>query len=300
MAGTVELDEGPVDYVRTGGPGPVVVLVNAALSDETLWAGVAAELTAYDVVSLVLPLGAHRRPMSEHADLSLRGQARLLADVLEALDLREVTLCFNDWCAAQVMVAEGWTDRVARLVLVSCETAANYLPGLPGRFLGLLGRSRAGPWLGYQSMRLPLATRLPLTFGRMSDRPLPPALVRGWFGPGQRDPRIRRDLRRYVGDVPAARRCLQDAERSLGGFQQPVLVVWGEEDRVMPRAEGQTLADRFAAGRFVLVPGAGTLVPLDQPVRLASLVRDFAGSRGWDVRGGGRDESGGGPWSTHP
>lgn len=32
-----------------------------------------------------------------------------------------MTLCFNDWCVAQVMIADGQMDRVGRLVLVSCE-----------------------------------------------------------------------------------------------------------------------------------------------------------------------------------
>ena len=37
---------------------------------------------------------------------------RIVAEFLEALDLRDVTLCFNDWCGAQVMIADGLMDRV--------------------------------------------------------------------------------------------------------------------------------------------------------------------------------------------
>lgn len=254
----------------------MVVLVNAALADELLWSEVIAHLSPeFRCVAVVLPLGAHKRPMRAGSELSLRGQARLLADFLAAVGVRDVTLCFNDWSGAQMMVARGWVDRVARLVLVSCETAGNYPPGLPGRFLALLGRVPGGLWFGYQSMRLPLAHRLPFTLGRMTHAPFPRALASRWFAPGRRDAAIRRDLRAYVSGVPAARRELDEATTRLRSFDRSVLVVWGEEDRVMPRSEGEALAAAFPASRFVTVAESATLVPLDQPGRLAHLIADF-------------------------
>jgi hypothetical protein len=72
-------------------------------------------------------------PIRSDADLSLRGQARLLAEYLDRLELNDVTLVFNAWCGAQVMVAEAWDARIGRLVFASCETFDNYPPGLPGR-----------------------------------------------------------------------------------------------------------------------------------------------------------------------
>jgi pimeloyl-ACP methyl ester carboxylesterase len=82
--------------------------------------------------------------MRPEADLSLRGQVRLLAEFLERLELEEVTLVFNDWCGAQLLVAEGWDGRVERLVLASCETYDNYPPGLPGRVAALAARLPGG------------------------------------------------------------------------------------------------------------------------------------------------------------
>ena len=90
-----------------------------------------------------LPLGAHRQPMRPGADLSLRGQSRLVSQVLERLDLRNVTLCFNDWAAPQLMVAEGRTDRVAAMVLVSCETQATTRPAFPVAHLRYWGERPA-------------------------------------------------------------------------------------------------------------------------------------------------------------
>jgi pimeloyl-ACP methyl ester carboxylesterase len=126
----IELSAGPIRYEDTDGEGPVVVLCHGLLMTASLWNAVVEELgSGFRCVRPTLPLGAHPRPMHPDADLSLRGQVRLLAEFLERLELEEVTLVFNDWCGAQLLVAEGWDTRVGRLVLASCETDDNYPPG---------------------------------------------------------------------------------------------------------------------------------------------------------------------------
>ena len=74
----------------------------------------------------------------------------MIAGFLTELDLRHVTVVCNDWGGAQLVISPGGTDRVANLVLVSCEAFDNYppgLPGLPGRLLcrnaALLGGRKA-------------------------------------------------------------------------------------------------------------------------------------------------------------
>ena len=66
------------------------------------------------------------------------------------------------------------------------------------------------------------------------------------------------------------------ATEQLSQFVRPVLVAWGADDRAMPLAEGRRLAAAFPQGRFTTVPDAGTLVPLDQPEALASLIDEHA------------------------
>ncbi len=61
----------------------------------------------------------------------------MIAGFLVELDLHDVTLVCNDWGGAQLVVSPGDSDRVANLVLVSCEAFDNYPPGLPGRLLCL-------------------------------------------------------------------------------------------------------------------------------------------------------------------
>ncbi len=143
-----ELAAGPIGYEDTGGAGRVVVLLHGLVMDEAVWRQVVARMgPGYRCILPTLPFGAHRQPMRPDADLSLRGVGRIVADLLDELDLRAVTLGFNDWGGAQVMIADGRMRRVERLVLTSCEAFENW----PGAWRGPSPTAR---W-----SRSPIATR---------------------------------------------------------------------------------------------------------------------------------------------
>jgi pimeloyl-ACP methyl ester carboxylesterase len=275
----VELSAGPISYEDSGGDGPTVVLCHGLLMDGALWDEVVAELgPSFRCLRPTLPMGAHRMPMHPEADLSLVGQVRLLVEFLDALELEDVTLVFNDWCGAQILIAEGWDERIARIVFASCETYDNYPPGLPGKFAGLSARLPGGI-RGLGLLRFRPLRQLPLTFGRMSKRPVPDALFKDWLEPLRRQPEIRADLRKYAGDTPAGRAKLVAANPSLGGFEKPVLVAWAAEDWVMPIESGQRLAASFPNSRWVEIPASRTLIPIDQPEILATAIGSFVTAR---------------------
>jgi pimeloyl-ACP methyl ester carboxylesterase len=272
----IELSAGPIWYEDTHGEGPVVVFVHGLLMTASLWDDVVNEIGP-DIrcVRPTLPLGAHRQPMRPDADLSLRGQVRVLIEFLERLELKNVTLAFNDWSGAQLLVAEGWDTRVGRLILVSCETADNYPPGLPGRILALAATVPGGLAAALKPLRFRALRRLPMTFGLMSKRPLPDELVDQWLEPVRSRSEIRRDLRKYAGDTREGRRQLVNASQHLSGFNKPVLVVWAAEDKVMPVAAGRRLAASFPESSFVEIADSRTLVPIDQPRALAHIIAAF-------------------------
>lgn len=270
----VELSAGTIHYEEAG-DGPPLVLVHGLMMDGRLWDGVVAELTASRrCLTPTLPLGSHREAMRPDADLSLRGMAELLAGFIEALNLEEATLCFNDWSCAQVMVAEGLLERVAALVLVSCETEGNYPPGLAGQGAVASAKLPGGFSLMRRVLLSPRLRRLPMIYGQMSKRGVPDELMREWLEPLSRA-EIRRDLRKYVGDVRQGKRDMAAATASLAGFERPVLVVWDREGPMMPNEHGRKLAADFPNARLVEVDDSYTLVPIDQPGRLAAELRDF-------------------------
>src|SRR5246127_3250258 len=61
----------------------------------------------------------------------------------------------------------------------------------------------------------------------------------------------------------------------LGGVRAPALVVWGDDDKIVPRNAGERYVALLPNARFEIVRGAGHCVEMEQPDQLARLVRTF-------------------------
>jgi pimeloyl-ACP methyl ester carboxylesterase len=270
----IELSSGTIDYEDTGGELPVIVLLHGLIMDGSLWRHVVEDLRAeYRCVLPTLPLGAHRRPMRADADLSMRGIADTVAELLESLDLRDVTLAMNDWGGGQLLIGGRCDARIARLALCSCEAFDNVPPKGAARLLPHIARVPGGLDAALLPFRFDRLRRLPMTYGPLSKRPVPREVMDRWFGPIGQQREIRRDLRKYVLSSPQGRRELLAAADALGSFDRPALVAWATEDRLMPRDHGRRLAELLPEGELVEVPDCYTLIPEDQPAMLAGQMR---------------------------
>jgi pimeloyl-ACP methyl ester carboxylesterase len=270
----VELSSGTIDYEDTGGSGPAVVFVHGLMMDGSLWRHVIAELRdEFRCVAPTLPLGGHRHPMRADADLSMRGVAELLGEVLERLDLHEVTLAMNDWGGPQLLVGGRHDARIARLALCSCEAFDNVPPKGAAQLLPYLARIPGAITAAVMPFRFDRLRRLPVTYGPLSKRPVPRDVMDRWFGPAVEQREIRRDLRKYVSSAAQGRRDLLAAADALRSFDRPALVAWASEDRLMPREHGRRLAELLPQGTLVEITDSYTLIPEDQPAALSGALR---------------------------
>jgi pimeloyl-ACP methyl ester carboxylesterase len=282
-AGTkqIELSAGTIEYEDIGGDGPVLVLLHGLMMDVSLWDGPIADLSAdHRCVAPTLPLDAHRHTMHADADLSLPGIARLVAEFLDRLDLRDVTLVGNDTGGAlvQLLMCEG-AERAGRVVLASCDAFDNFPPGLTGKTLALTGKLPPPVFgLFMQQMRLRALRRLPIAFGWLTKRG-DAATVR-WMQPVTTQPGIRRDAVRTLRAAAADLHLLLQVAECLPSFHRPALMVWATGDRVMPPEHGRRLAELLPHGQLAQVDDSYTLIPLDQPARLAQVIREFTHASG--------------------
>ncbi|GIE85993.1 alpha/beta fold hydrolase [Actinoplanes regularis] len=271
---SVVLTAGAVEYEDSGGDGPVLVFLTGIFVGATLWRHIVADLGAdHRCIVLEVPLGAHRLPMNADADLSSPGLARLVADFLDALDLREVTLVGCDWGGAQLVAAHGLGTRLARLVLLPQESFENFPPGLPGRTLYRSSRIPGATFLALQTLRIRGLRRSPINFGLMSKRPVPDDVMDAWLRPSLTSGPIRRDLLRYLRTTRAGE--YVEAASRLSGFDRPALVLWAPESTMMRPENGARLAEALPQGRLVEVPDSYTLMPEDQPELCAAQIREF-------------------------
>jgi pimeloyl-ACP methyl ester carboxylesterase len=272
---TVELPQGTIQY-RECGSGSPIVFVHGLLVNGDLWRKVVPILApAYRCITPDLPLGSHELACRPDADLSVPGLARLIADVLAALELEDATLVGNDTGGAltQVTVAEH-PERVGRVVLTSCDAYDNFPPAL---FRPLLALARAPSLLHalLQPLRLRPLQRLPIAYGWLTKEPIETAIQDGYLRPFFADAAVRRDCVKVLRGI-SPRHTLRAAEK-LGDFSGPALVAWAADDRLFPVEDGRRLAAAFRRGRFELVPDSYTFVPEDQPERLARLIDEFLG-----------------------
>ena len=272
----IELSAGRIEYEDSGGEGPTLVLLHGLLMDSSLWDDVVADLSIdHRCVAPTLPLGAHRHAMHADADLSLRAIAGLVAEFCDRLDLRDVTVIGNDTggALAQLLICDEPVG-IGRVVLVSCDAFDNYPPGLTGRALVLTGKL-SPPLFGLfmQQMRLRPLRRLPIAFGWLTKHG--DAATARWMKPILQQPEIRRDTVHVLRAISAEPGLMLEAAECLPGFDRPALVVWAREDRVMPLEHGRRLAQLLPHGRLVEVSDSYTLIPQDQPARLAQIIREF-------------------------
>jgi pimeloyl-ACP methyl ester carboxylesterase len=272
----IELSSCTIDYVDTGGAGPTIVMLHGLLMDASLWNGVVAGLRAeHRCIAPTMPMGAHRHAMRADADLSLDALASLVEEFIDGLNLQAVTLVGNDTGGALVQLIAGrGNTRVTRIVLVSCEAFDNVPPGLTGKTLFLTGQLAPRVFgVFMQQLRLKPMRRLPIAFGWLTKRG--DATVKQWMRPILTRSDIRRDTVRLLRAAAADKRILVRAAANLATFDKPALVIWATHDRVMPPEHGRRLAELLPQGRLVEIADSYTLVPLDQPVRLAEGIRAF-------------------------
>jgi pimeloyl-ACP methyl ester carboxylesterase len=202
--------------------------------------------------------------MNPGADLALPGQVQMVADLLDALHLQDVTLVHSDWGGALFLTARGLDYRLVRQVILPCEAFGNFPPGLPGKMVALAARLPAGLQLAARQLRIGWLRRLPLLYGQMARRPVPGELIRRWTEPVLSNPGVRRDLLAYCRGTFDKGALIADTE-ALRRFQGDVLVLWSPDNRVMPLAHGHRLAALIPRARYAEIPGAYVLSMLDQP-----------------------------------
>ncbi|OBB96520.1 hypothetical protein A5782_04470 [Mycobacterium sp. 852002-40037_SCH5390672] len=266
----VKLSHGVLHY-RDIGSGPCILLIHGLFVDSRVWDWLVPLLAPRArCVMPDLPLGAHRIPMDGDADLSPPGLARLVAELIQTLGLREVTLLGNDTGGAlcQILCANH-PELVDRLVLTNCDAFERFPPDAV-RAIERAGARIPGSIAALDRiLRVRLLRRAALAAVPVTMRPLPDALLASWFE-ALHDRRIRADLRAVLEGI-SPKHTLSAAER-LKTFERPALIAWGTRDRFFPLSDARRLAGTLPHARLETIDDARTYVQVDQPQRMAELI----------------------------
>ncbi|MEA2422672.1 MAG: hypothetical protein QOF55_1771 [Thermoleophilaceae bacterium] len=265
---------------RERGSGPPIVFAHGVGVNGDLWRHVAPALAAggHRCIAPDLPLGGHSIPLTGEPDMSLPGLAAILGSFVEALGLEDVTLVANDTGGAITQAFVGRRpERIARLVLTSCDAFDRYPPPAVA-YLKPTARIPGGLALLGQAVRFKAVQRLPIAYGWATREPIEPRIMESYTRNVRTSPGVRADLGRVLKH--ARKSDMEAASRSVANFDRPALVVWAADDRFFPVEHGRALADLMPQGRFELVEDSRTFIPEDQPARLVELISGFLGQSG--------------------
>jgi pimeloyl-ACP methyl ester carboxylesterase len=274
-AHVVPLSRGDVRYFERGSGRPIV-FVHGVLTNANLWRSVVPDLAeaGFRCLAPDLPLGSHTIPMRPDADLSPIGNADLIADFLEALDLRDVILVANDTGGAltQIMLSRR-PERVDRVVLLPSDCFEYFFPPI---FKALPYAARLPGFMRVLAalLRVRALHRLPLLFGWVTKRPVPREIVESYLWPPGESSGVRRDLRKLLRDVHP--RHTLAAAAALRTFPRPVLLLWGKEEKLFPLRFAYRLADVLPDARVVEVADTYTFITEDRPAEVVRHVLAFA------------------------
>ena len=260
--------------VRTGvhpvedrGDGPPVLWLSSAFA-EAPWLPVHDRLLAHGH-RLVVPHAPSVQPGGVLEDVRAMADYVLhLVDVLDALGLDRLPVVgtsFGGWVAAEL--AARHPERVAGLALV--DAMGLRVEGQPAAELFALNLAGLAALLLHDRRAVDVAA-LP-AFDRQAD-PMTSvarmivgqeAMARLGWSPYLHDPGL-------PGRLPRWSRPERPPEREA----PPALVVWGDDDRVLPEGHAHAWCDLLGAPLEV-VTGAGHLPAVEQPDRVAALLAPF-------------------------
>jgi len=272
----VELGAGRLEYFERGA-GPVLVFAHGWLANANLWRDVVDRLAdRFRCLALDLPLGSHRVPMRADADLSPTGCGALIAEFLAKLELTAVTLVGNDSGGAYSQIATAADpDRVARLVLNSCETPYDEFP--PPPFDGLPAAAKDPAVLGqlFEALGDREVRAAPVAYGLLIKHHVDDLVSDSYALPCLANPEVLRDTAKAMSGAASAP-VHAAGQRLIAEFKRPVLFAWGPDDRVFPLANAQRYAGALANARVVPIPDAYSFTPEDQPELLATAIAEAA------------------------
>jgi haloalkane dehalogenase len=261
------------------GSGPVLLLVHGNPTWSFYWRELIHGLRGK--FRLLVPdhigCGLSDKPAAGRYSYRLAQRIDDLRQLVEQLDLREITLVAHDWGGAIGLgAAVAMPERFARLVLMN--TAAFRATRMPLRIrlcrMPLLGRA------GVQGLNL--FARAALSMATCKPERMTAAVRAGLLAPYDRWSH-REAVYRFVVDIPTRTTHpsygkLCEVEAGLAGLRdRPVCLIWGMRDWCFTPAFLERFQEFFPHAEVHRLADAGHYVVQDAYERIVPLIEQFAG-----------------------
>ncbi len=259
---------------RIGGSGPLLVLIHGITSSSATWDRVLPRLARRYTV-LAPDLLGHGHSDKLRGDYSIGAHANTVRDLLDALGYGRATFVGHSLGGGVALqFAYQYPERTDRLVLVA--------PGGFGREVSLLLRAASmpgsGPVLALAAWRPIVQAGTLLTqalgrFGVHGNTDLE-EIGRAYALLADRGSR-RAFIHTLRSVVDYAGQRVSALGRIGAGNGIPLLIVWGENDRVVPARQGMNVHELVPHIHLKVFKRTGHFPHRDEPVRFARVIHEF-------------------------
>lgn len=263
-----------IAYRRAGTGGPTLLFIHGITQDSTTWEHVGRRLA--DVARVIaVDLPGHGESENPPGDHSLGAYASTCRDLLFTLNETSATVIGHSLGGGVALqFAYQFPELVDRIVLVDS--------GGLGTEVSPLLRAAALPGADpvVRLLATPRVHRALLRGGEIMERlGLRAGADLGEVAQGLRnlsDPAARHAFIRTVRAVIGVRGQRISAHDKLYLAEQvPTLLLWGDEDRIIPVEHGRKTHAAIPGSRFETLPGVGHFPHLDAPGEVAVRIRRF-------------------------
>jgi len=260
---------GEVAYFDAG-EGEPLVFVHGLVSDFTHFEHIALPLSRhFRVAGLDLPgCGISCKPSDRH---SIHGYAETLLSWLESRGLTSATLVGHSAGGQIVAEATRLSPKIARrLVLLGASGMRRFPP-----IASVAARAIFQPWLLSRTLdrlALPILDQVFVTRNAYTEKFVKDALDRPIHPTIDEMAKVFHDL---VPDLLEPT-ILENVDR----FQMPVLIVWGDRDRLIPRKSVEAVARRLPNVMLKIIPGCGHMPMIECPDTVVRAIEEFCGASG--------------------
>jgi pimeloyl-ACP methyl ester carboxylesterase len=268
---TIEL-HGKRYVYRTAGTGSLVVLLHGIAASSVTWDKVIPRLAKHHKVIAPDLLGHGESDVSP--DCSLGGYANLVRDLLAVLGEERGTIVGHSLGGGVAMqFAYQFPERCERIVLVSSGGLGREVHPIL-RAAALPGAELVLPWLsvvGDRSIRLLAKVAQRVGLRESAD------LAETWRSfVALESAAGRRTFLHTVRDiVDLGGQRVSALDRLYLTAELPMLIVWGENDPLIPASHGRHAHEVMAGSRLEIFAGVGHFPYIEDPERFAAVVIDF-------------------------
>jgi len=271
----VEIDGATVHFQEFGDRNnPTLLLIHGFTASAYVWKTVAPELASegFRVVAVDL-IGFGYSDKPSWFDYKITSQARMISRFMDRLGIGRACIVGSSYGGAVALtLALDYSERVEKLVLVDAvinDEATNHpilklakIPGVGEVLTPFLIDSKAFMKIRMQGTLAPANHHL-ITKDRIE------SIIRPLHAKDGHNAVLQSGRNWDANRI----------EEDLHLVNQPTLIIWGEEDNVIPIHNGETLYNSILNSRFVVLKNCGHVPQEEKPELFISLVSGFSHDR---------------------